>query len=102
MIFKNIKQADEFHKYPMSYRMGSIYDDKGIIRIYSNGEKGDYETPKFFYYKLKNDKIGNRFKQNIKNKKKVRLIIKIDEGVKDRGLLEVKGFYNGFVRLGKV
>ena len=102
MIFKNIKQADEFHKYPMSYRMGSIYDDKGIIRIYSNGEKGDYETPKFFYYKLKNDKIGNRFKQNIKNKKRVRLIIKIDEGVKDRGLLEVKGFYNGFVRLGKV
>tara|TARA_B100000676_G_C17819933_1_gene702079 strand:- start:557 stop:865 length:309 start_codon:yes stop_codon:yes gene_type:complete len=102
MIFKNIKQADEYHKYPMSYRMGSIYDDKGIIRIYSNGEKGDYETPKFFYYKLKNDKIGNRFKQNIKNKKRVRLIIKIDEGVKDRGLLEVKGFYNGFVRLGKV
>ena len=102
MIFKNIKQADEFHKYPMSYRMGSIYDDKGIIRIYSNGEKGDYETPKFFYYKLKNDKIGNRFKQNIKNKKRVRLIVKIDEGVKDRGLLEVKGFYNGFVRLGKV
>ena len=47
-------------------------------------------------------KIGNRFKQNIKNKKRVRLIIKIDEGVKDRGLLEVKGFYNGFVRLGKV
>ena len=102
MIFKNIKQADEYHKYPMSYRMGSIYDDKGIIRIYSNGKKGDYETPKFFYYKLKNDKIGNRFKQNIKNKKRVRLIIKIDEGVKDRGLLEVKGFYNGFVRLGKV
>ena len=102
MIFKNIKQADEYHKYPMSYRMGSIYDDKGIIRIYSNGEKGDYETPKFFYYKLKNDKIGNRFKQNIKNKKKVRLIVKIDEGVKDRGLLEVKGFYNGFVRLGRV
>ena len=102
MIFKNIKQADEYHKYPMSYRMGSIYDDKGIIRIYSNGEKGDYETPNFFYYKLKNDKIGNRFKQNIKNKKRVRLIIKIDEGVKDRGLLEVKGFYNGFVRLGKV
>jgi hypothetical protein len=102
MIFKNIKQADEYHKYPMSYRMGSIYDDKGIIRIYSNGEKGDYETPKFFYYKLKNDKIGNRFKQNIKNKKRIRLIVKIDEGVKDRGLLEVKGFYNGFVRFGKI
>ena len=37
MIFKNIKQVDEHYKYPMSYRMGSIYDEKGIIRIYSNG-----------------------------------------------------------------
>ena len=70
MIFKNIKQVDEYYKYPMSYRMGSIYDDKGIIRIYSNGSKGDYETSKFFYYVLKNDKIKERFQQNIKNKKK--------------------------------
>ena len=39
MIFKNIKQVDEYYKYPMSYRMGSIYDEKGIIRIYSIGSK---------------------------------------------------------------
>ena len=68
MIFKNIKEADEYYKYPMSYRMGSIYDDKGIIRIYSNGQKGDYETDKYFrdkkgidvnkeYNHLKKDKI---------------------------------------------
>ena len=54
----------------MSYRMGSIYDEKGIIRIYSNGSKGDYQTPKFFYYVLKNDKVKERFQQNIKHKKK--------------------------------
>ena len=101
MIFKNIKQADEYYKYPMSYRMGSIYDQKGIIRIYSNGSKGDYQTPKFFYYVLKNEKIKERFQQNIKNKKKVRIIVKIEKGVKDLGLLNVKGFYKNFVRLEK-
>ncbi len=101
MIFKNIKEVDEYHKYPMSHRMGSIYDDKGIIRIYSNGEKGDYETPKFFYYKLKNDNVQQRFKLNIKNKKKVRVIVKVKDGVHDKGLLTVKGFKNDFVRLRK-
>ena len=101
MIFKNIKQVDEHYKYPMSYRMGSIYDDEGIIRIYSNGKKGDYETDKYFYYKLKNKQVKERFQNNIKNKKKVRLIVKVENGVKDRGLLEVKGFFNGFVRIFK-
>ena len=101
MIFKNIKQVDEHYKYPMSYRMGSIYDDEGIIRIYSNGSKGDYQTPKFFYYVLKNDKVKERFQKNIKNNKKVRIIVKIEKGVRDLGLLKVKGFYKKFVRLEK-
>ena len=70
MIFKNIKEADEYYNYPMSYRMGTIYDDKGIIRIYRNGQKGDYETDKYFYYKLKNKQVRERFENNIKNKKK--------------------------------
>ena len=101
MIFKNIKQVDEHYKYPMSYRMGSIYDDKGIIRIYSNGSKGDYQTPKFFYYVLKNNKVKERFQKNIKNQKKVRVVIKQERGVRDIGLLKVKGFYKEFVRLEK-
>ena len=99
MIFKNIKEADEYYNYPMSYRMGSIYDDKGIIRIYSNGQKGDYETDKYFYYKLKNKQVRERFETNIKNKKKIRLLVKTNEGVRDRGLLEIKGFFKGFVRI---
>ena len=101
MIFKNIKQVDEHYKYPMSYRMGSIYDEKGIIRIYSNGSKGDYQTKKFFYYVLKNDKIKERFQNNIKNNKKVRVVVKVEKGVEDLGLLNVKGFYKNFVRLQK-
>ena len=101
MLFKNIKQVDEHYKYPMSHRMGSIYDEKGIIRIYSNGSKSDYQTPKFFYYVLKNDKVKERFQKNIKNNKNVRVIVKQDKGVKDLGLLKVKGFYKNFVRLEK-
>ena len=101
MLFKNIKQVDEHYKYPMSYRMGSIYDDKGIIRIYSNGSKGDYQTPKFFYYVLKNNKVKERFQKNIKNQKKVRVIVKKEKGVEDIGLLKVKGFYKEYVRLEK-
>ena len=101
MNFRNIKEVDAYYKYPMSYRMGSIYDDKGIIRIYSNGQKGDYETDKYFYYKLKNKQVRERFKNNIKNNKKIRLLVKVESGVKDRGLLEVKGFFNGFVRIVK-
>lgn len=101
MIFRNIKEVDEHYKYPMSYRKGSIYDEKGIIRIYSNGSKGDYQTEKFFYYVLKNDKVKKRFQKNIKNQKKVRVIVKKDKGVEDMGLLKVKGFYKGYVRLEK-
>lgn len=101
MKFKNIKEVDDYFQYPMSYRMGSIYDEKGIIRIYSNGSKGDYQTQKFFYYVLKNDKVKERFQKNIENKKKVRVVIKEKNGVKDIGLLKVKGFYKEFVRLEK-
>lgn len=100
-MFKNIKQAQEHYDYPMSHRMGSIYDEKGVIRSYSNGTKGDYETKKYFYYKLKNHKIKDKFKLNIVFNKKLRLFVKLEEGVLDKGLYNVKGFFNGFVRLEK-
>ena len=101
MLFKNIKSVDLYYKYPMSHRIGAIYDQFGIIRIYSNGKKDDYETSKYFYYRLKNDKIKEKFKNNIINKKKVRVIIKIKNMVEDRGLMCVKGFYKDFVKLEK-
>ena len=101
MLFKNFKEAHEYYNYPGSHRIGSFGDDKGIIRIYSNGSEGDYQTKKFFYYVLKNDKIKERFKNNIKNNKKVRVVVKATKGVEDLGLLNVKGFYKNFVRLEK-
>ncbi len=100
-MFKGIKQVDKYYKYPMSYRFGSIYDNKGIIRIYSNGLNKDYETQHFFYYKIKNKNIKDKFKLNIVNSKKIRVIIKEKYGVKDKGLYKVKGFYKNYVRLQK-
>ena len=38
MNFKNIKTLDAHYKYPMSYRIGTIYDSDGIVRVYSNGK----------------------------------------------------------------
>lgn len=99
MYFKNIKEADKFYKYPMSYRMGSIYNEKGIIRSYSNGKNGDYKTNKYFYYKIKNDYIKSKFSLNLKSNQKVRLLVKTKKDVEDFGLLKVSGFYNGFVKL---
>mgnify|MGYP001292628012 CR=1 FL=1 len=101
MLFKNIKSVDLYYKYPMSYRIGAIYDKFGIIRIYSNGKKEDYETSKYFYYFLKNEKIKEQFKNNIKNKKKVRVVIKVKNIVEDRGLMKVNGFFKNFVKLEK-
>ena len=99
MIFKNIKQVDEHYKYPMSHRMGSIYDHHGIIRIYSNGLNNDFSTKKYFYYRIKNEKIKNLFLLTKKNNKKLRIIVKKNDGVEDLGLAVVKGLYKNFVRL---
>ena len=101
MKFRNIKEVDAYYKYPMSYRIGSIYDEKGIIRSYSNGKKTDYKKGRFFYYELKNDFVKQKFKKNIINKKRLRLIIKTENGVHDDGLYNVSGFYKNYVRLQK-
>lgn len=97
MIFKNFKEAHEYYKYPGSHRIGSFGDEKGIIRSYSNGKKGDILKNNKIYYVLKNDIIKEKFKLNIKNNKKVRFFIKQDNGVKDMGLFHVKKFYKNFV-----
>jgi hypothetical protein len=101
MNFRNVKEVDKYYNYPMSYRIGSIYDDNGIIRLYSNGTKTDHKRGKFFYYEIKNDFIKQKFKSNISNKKKVRLILKNKTGVSDEGLYNVNGFYKNYVRLSK-
>ena len=102
MIFKNIKTVDTYYKYPMSYRFGSIYNEDGIIRIYSNGKNNDYETKKFFYYRIKNDLIKSKFILTKNNNKKIRVFQKIEGGVLDKGEYKVKMVLNNYVRLEKI
>ncbi len=97
MIFKNFKEAHNYYKYPGTHRVGSYGDDKGIIWSYSCGKKGDILKNDVVYYVLKNDKIKEKFKLNIKNKKKLRFFLKVENGVKDMGLYNVKKFYKNFV-----
>ena len=99
MHFKNIKTLDAHYKHPMSYRIGTIYNDNGIVRVYSNGNNSDYEKGTFFYYKIKNMKIESRFKDAKKKDLAFRLVTKVHNGVSDRGLYKVSGFNKGFVRL---
>ena len=97
-MFKNIKQAHEYYKYPGSYRIGTIYDENGVIRSYSNGTK-DIIKDNIFYYELKNDKIKNAFKINKKNNNSLRLFRKDNNYVKDMGLYKVDKFYKNYVKL---
>jgi len=97
MFFKNFKEAHEYYNYPGSHRIGSYGNEKGIIRSYSNGKKGDILKNNKIYYVLKNSNIKEKFKLNIKNKKKIRFFIKLDKRVKDMGLYFVKRFYKNFV-----
>lgn len=102
MIFKNFKEAHEHYNYPSTHRIGTIGNDKGVIRSYSNGKNCDYykKDGKIVFYKIKNIKVKELFLLNKKNKKKVRFFRKVNEGVKDMGLYSVKGFTeDNFVKL---
>lgn len=101
MIFKNFKEATLFYKYPSSHRFGTIGNEKGVIRSYSNGEKGDIfkEEGKVIYYKLKNEKVKAMFKKSIQSQQKIRFFRKINKGVKDMGNYKAQKFYKNYVKL---
>ena len=104
MIFKNLKEAHNYYNYPSSHRFGTIGNEKGVIRSYSNGKGCDYylKNTNIIYYKIKNEKIKNLFELNISNKKKIRFFKKIKNGVEDLGLYNVKKItQNNFVKLKK-
>lgn len=104
MIFRNFKEAHEYYKYPSSHRFGTIGNEKGVIRSYSNGKGCDYykNNEKEVYYKIKNERIYNLFQLNIINKRKVRFFKKVSEGVKDLGLYNVVKFTkDNFIKLKK-
>ena len=103
-LFKNIKTAHDYYKFPGSHRQGSIFvENQGIIRSYSNGLNGDYfdNQNKLFYYRMKNTILVNKFKINIINKTKLRLFVKVKNGVIDMGLFKVLKLTNKYACLSK-
>ena len=101
MLFKNLKEAHNYYQYPSSHRFGTIGNNTGALRSYSNGKGCDYykKDEKEVYYKIKNENIKNLFKLNILNKQKVRFFKKVKNGVKDLGLYHVKNITkDNFVR----
>ena len=101
MIFKNFKTAHNHYNYPSSYRFGTIGDELGVIRSYSNGKNNDIIEKNKIKYKIKNKKIRDLFRLSKLNNKKLRFFYKIDNGVKDLGLFKVKRFYKEYVILYK-
>ena len=98
--FRNFKEAHVHYKYPSSYRFGTIYNAKGVIRSYSNGTKDIYKE-NVFYYELKNDKIKDAFRINRDTKRKLRVFRKMGSMVHDLGLYSVDKFYKKYVKLVK-
>ena len=96
MIFKNLKEAHKYYNYPSSHRFGTIGNEKGVIRSYSNGKGCDYykKNTTEVYYKIKNNKIRELFNINILNKRKIRFFRKVHNGVEDLGLYTVKKITN--------
>uniref|UniRef100_A0A6C0AYZ1 Uncharacterized protein n=1 Tax=viral metagenome TaxID=1070528 RepID=A0A6C0AYZ1_9ZZZZ len=99
-LFKNFKEAHEHYNFPFSHRIGTIHNDNGVIRSYSNGEYDiEKDNYKIFYYKIKNDKIKEAFLLNKTNNKALKLFVKVKEGVLDLGKYIVDKFYKGYVKL---
>ena len=99
-MFKNIKEAHDFYKYPGSFRLGSIYvKDYGIIRSYSNSSGKDFIKNDIFHYKLKNRDYFYKFRENLIKQNPLRLFIKQKDGVVDMGLLKVVKLTRNYVYL---
>ena len=101
MLFENFREAHFHYKYPSSYRIGTVGNETGVIRSYSNGQKKDIikDYGKKIYYVLKNDNVKDLFRLNKKSKKKVRFFRKVEDGVLDMGLYHVHRFYKNYVVL---
>ena len=87
-LFKNFKTAHEHYKFKGSYRHGTVGDEKGVIRSYSNGNNGDLikNNGDQIWYKIKNLRIRNLFKLSARSKRPIRVFVKVNEGVLDMGL----------------
>lgn len=99
--FRNFKTACEYYNYKGSHRIGTIGNEKGVIRSYSNGKNNDkiLNEGNEIWYKIKNNKIKELYQKSINSKQNIRFFIKIKNGVLDLGLFNATKFKNGYVIL---
>jgi hypothetical protein len=101
--FKNFKIAHEYYNYPSTHRIGTIFNETGVIRSYSNNIVDKYsENFSIFYYKLKNNKIESAFRLSKSNNKTLRLFLKQKNDVIDLGLYKVINIENNYVKLKQI
>jgi hypothetical protein len=89
-VFRNFQEAHAHYKYPATHRTGSIANEYGVIRSYSNGaplpgssEPKDIIAPdhKTVFYRLKSAEYRHKFERNVKSGQRVRVFRKITEAV---------------------
>ena len=101
MNAESLKSYPGFEKMSIELRQQFLDTMRELCRIallhLSNGKKNDKFLNNKIFYILKNEKVKEKFKLNIKNNKRVRFFKKQNNGVKDMGLYYVKGFYNNYV-----
>ena len=101
--FINFKSAHSFYKYPSTHRIGTIYNDDGVIRSYSNNTVDKYNNDySIFFYKLKNDIIKSAFKLTKEKDNSLRLFLKQKNEVLDLGLYKVSKVGYQYVKLIKL
>lgn len=101
--FVNFKSAHNFYKYPSTHRIGTIYNNDGVIRSYSNNTVDKYNNDySIFYYKLKNDDVKSAFKLTKNKNNNLRLFIKQKNYVLDLGLYKVSNVGYQYVKLIKL
>ena len=78
-IFDNFEKAHKHFKFPGSHRIGALVKDNYIIRIYSNSvSKPDYfnKSKTLFYYTLKSQQVKQRFLNNKKDNRSIKVFTK--------------------------
>jgi len=83
-VFANFLEACKHYEFPNSHRIGSIYNETGIIRTHSNATPGKDKVLRGgheIHYRLKNDLIKEKFMLNMESKQTVRFFRKVQEQV---------------------
>jgi hypothetical protein len=102
-VFKNFKAACQHYSFPGTHQHGSIGNEKGIIRSYTNGTVGkDFVKENEVFYRLKDERMRAKFSLNVESGQRLRLFQKVSTGVVDRGLHKVEGFTETHVHLVQV